>query len=468
MGNGKIPSILRLGLALWDVILIVFSYIAAFWLRFGFDPPAVNYDPFLKMLPLIIVFAIILFNVYGLYYVERKRLVDILSSLVLSIALLGIFTMAGTFFLRAFAFPRSIYLLGALIQIILLAVWRWAFWLVCRAFHGKKTILIAGDKEEAEQVIQKFSGNTKEWFKVVAIRSRFGEHLSEQLRGIDMVILCPGLDETTRSKLIAECVSQNKGLLVIPELYDILLVKAKSFRVDDLPLFELEPISLSPGQLIMKRALDLVMATVALALTLPIMIVVAFLIKMTSPGPIFYTQERMGLNGKKFIVYKFRTMIDNAEKLTGPVMAKEDDPRITRIGKYLRASRIDELPQFINVLKGEMSVVGPRPERPVFVNEFTAADPSFEYRMKVKPGITGLAQVLGKYSTEPENKLRYDLLYIRNYSLLLDLKIILQTIKTVLTREQASGIKKHRNGYSKSNTPNQFTVQVGKQNSTSA
>ena len=148
-------------------------------------------------------------------------------------------------------------------------------------------------------------------------------------------------------------------------------------------------------------------------------------------------------------------------------MAKEDDPRITRIGKYLRASRIDELPQFINVLKGEMSVVGPRPERPV-CNEFTAADPSFEYRMKVKPGITGLAQVLGKYSTEPENKLRYDLLYIRNYSLLLDLKIILQTIKTVLTREQASGIKKHRNGYSKSNTPNQFTVQVGKQNSTSA
>jgi len=468
MGNGKIPGILRIGLALGDVIFIVFSYISAYWIRFGFEPPAVNYNPFLKTLPLIIVSAIVLFNVYGLYYVERKRLVDILSSLVLSIVLLGIFAMAGSFFLRAFAFPRSIYFLGALIQILLLAVWRWAFWLICRAYHGKKKVLLAGGNEEADQVIQKISGNIKEWFKIAEVKSKFGENLTEELQGIDMVILCPGLDETTRTKLISECVSQNKGILVVPELYDILLVRAKTFRVDDLPLFELEPISLSSGQMIMKRALDLVVSIIALGLTLPIMIVVAILIKITSPGPIFYTQERMGLNGKKFIVYKFRTMFDNAEKLTGPVMAMEDDPRITRIGKFLRTTRIDELPQFINVLKGEMSVVGPRPERPVFVNEFTAADPSFEYRMKVKPGITGLAQVLGKYSTEPENKLRYDLLYIRNYSLLLDLKIILQTIKTVLTREQASGIKKHRNGYSKSNTPNQFTVQVGKQNSTSA
>lgn len=146
----------------------------------------------------------------------------------------------------------------------------------------------------------------------------------------------------------------------------------------------------------------------------------------------------------KFKLYKFRTMIVNAEKKTGPVLAYDRDPRITPLGRFLRASRLDELPQLFNVLKGDMSIVGPRPERQHFINEFTKDIPHFKYRIMVKAGVTGLAQVLGKYTTSPEDKARFDLLYIRNYSLWLDLKIMLRTLKVVFLKDKSSGVKEEK------------------------
>lgn len=470
MGNGKLPYIFRIGLVAGDIALIILGYFLAFWIRFGFQPPAVNLQPYLRLLPLIVLLALILFNVYGLYRLERKSIADVMFSLILALFLLGIFTMAASFFFRAFAFPRSVFLLGAFMQFLLLGAWRWAFWSFGRAWHGTKRVLIVGEATTAEQVKQKFTSNAKGWFEIVAVQETIQKQkLDQQLQEVDMVVLCPGVSEEIKSNITSACVAQDKGILVVPQLYDILLFKAKPFRVDDLPLFELEPIGLTWGQRVTKRALDLLIAVIALLITAPLMMVVAILIKVTSPGPVFYTQERVGLNGSKFTVYKFRTMIDNAEELTGPVLATEEDPRITKVGKFLRATRLDELPQFINVLKGEMSVVGPRPERPVFAAEFAAADESFEYRLKVKPGITGLAQVLGKYSTEPDNKLRYDLLYLRNYSLWLDLKIILQTLKTVLCKEQANGVRRkladQRDSRRQTLPPIRTAREIGKQNS---
>ncbi|MBC7324452.1 MAG: sugar transferase, partial [Moorella sp. (in: Bacteria)] len=185
------------------------------------------------------------------------------------------------------------------------------------------------------------------------------------------------------------------------------------------------------------------------------MLLIAVGIRMTSPGPVFYVQERAGLGGKPFKLIKFRTMVDGAEDATGPVLATENDTRVTRIGRILRATRLDELPQFLNVLKGDMSIVGPRPERPFFVNQFREALPAYKHRLRVKPGITGLAQVEGKYDTEPEDKLRYDLYYIRNYSLLLDLQLIIQTLRVMLIPESSRGEK------SEGKTTNGWTLDLG-------
>jgi len=174
-------------------------------------------------------------------------------------------------------------------------------------------------------------------------------------------------------------------------------------------------------------------------LSFPLVIWAAVMIKKEDNGPILYKQVRSGLNGKEFEVVKFRSMIMDAEKYTGAVFALEHDPRITKIGKIMRATRIDEIPQFLNVLIGNMSMIGPRPERPEFIEKIAEITPEFTSRLAVKPGITGLAQVMGNYTTTPENKVKFDLVYIRDYSLLLDIKILFRTVKVIFTKEQSEG-----------------------------
>ena len=185
----------------------------------------------------------------------------------------------------------------------------------------------------------------------------------------------------------------------------------------------------------LKRLFDVVISLLILIVTLPVCIVIAVAIKLDSKGPLFFKQERCGLNGKAFTIVKFRSMVRNAEKLSGPVWSQKNDPRITRVGKFIRRVRIDEIPQMYNVLKGEMSIVGPRPERPFFVEKLADEILYYKRRLKVRPGITGWAQVKHKYDESLEDvkiKLRYDLFYIENMSLRMDFKIIIRTIYIVL------------------------------------
>jgi exopolysaccharide biosynthesis polyprenyl glycosylphosphotransferase len=196
-----------------------------------------------------------------------------------------------------------------------------------------------------------------------------------------------------------------------------------------------------PGQRSIKRLLDVVGALFLLILTAPLLLVAAILIRLSSPGPVLFRQTRVGVKGKEYTLYKLRTMIVNAELHTGPTLASHNDPRITPIGRILRATRIDELPQLIHVLRGEMSLVGPRPERPYFVRIFRERFPAYELRLAVKPGITGLAQICGGYLTRPECKLRFDLMYIYNYSLRMDMEILFKTIFTVLQLSNAEDIQ---------------------------
>jgi len=184
--------------------------------------------------------------------------------------------------------------------------------------------------------------------------------------------------------------------------------------------------------LIIKRLLDIGISLFGLILTLPIMLIVAITIKIETPGPIIFKQSRLGLAGEEFTIYKFRSMIENAEAKTGPVWAQKNDPRITKVGHFIRKKRIDELPQLVNVLKGEMSLVGPRPEREIFIKKFSNEHPSFKNRLLIKPGITGLAQVTGGYELTPRQKARLDLFYIQKQGLILDIKILLKTILVVI------------------------------------
>lgn len=222
---------------------------------------------------------------------------------------------------------------------------------------------------------------------------------------------------------------------VVPSLYETMIAKPNLRTVDDVPLLDLTaPTGLSYPARAVKRAMDIVVSTVLLTVSFPVMLVAAVAIKATTPGPILFRQDRVGRNGRIFKVIKFRTMYCNAEARTGPVLSTgADDPRVTRVGRFLRRVRMDELPQFINVLLGHMSMVGPRPERPVFVEKFSERIIGYNDRHKVRPGITGLAQVYGTYLSDPHIKLRYDLMYVYNQSLWMDMRILFQTMIEMMT-----------------------------------
>ncbi|MCX8057311.1 MAG: undecaprenyl-phosphate glucose phosphotransferase, partial [Ignavibacteria bacterium] len=235
--------------------------------------------------------------------------------------------------------------------------------------------------------------------------------------------------------VIAKCDFNDLNIKIVPDLYEIISGQARTNQLYGIPLIEINPQLMPAWERKIKRLMDIVFSLIILILTLPITLLVALAIKLDSEGPVFFKQIRVGKDGKEFKIYKFRSMIKDAEKHTGPIWSTKDDPRITRVGKIIRKFRLDEIPQFINVLRGEMSLVGPRPERPYFVEKLSQEIPLYKRRLKVKPGITGWAQVKHKYDESIEDvkkKLQYDLYYIENISLRMDLKILFRTIFVVL------------------------------------
>jgi len=436
----RVGTIHHVIIAIMDVFLVNLGYYLAFKFRFE-NIPAANFVDYVRLIPWIIIMAFVIFRVYGLFDIERKTFTELLFSLALSLVMIMVFTMALTFFYRGFAFPRSVFAIGAVIQGVLIVLWKGICLLVIKHLHGVQKVLLVGSREEAYKVARKFQDMSQGWFEAKYIIDKENiDHVADAIPMVDIVCLCPGLSQELKNEISVMALEKRKKIFLIPELYEVFLAKSSSTQIGDIPVFELIDLNLTAEQRMFKRILDVVVSVVGLIVSFPITLLIAILIKLTSPGPVFYAQERVGLFGKTFMLYKFRTMINNAEKLTGPVLATEKDPRITPVGRILRATRLDELPQLINVFKGEMSIVGPRPERPFFVKQFKQENPHYKYRHIVKPGITGLAQVLGRYSTSADDKLRYDLIYIRNYSFLLDLRIIFLTIKVVFMRDSSKGL----------------------------
>ena len=234
-------------------------------------------------------------------------------------------------------------------------------------------------------------------------------------------------------------VKMNKDLFIVPEMVDVGKTNAKIVCLDDILTLYMPKTEFSAAELFFKRTVDIVLSLAGLIAAAIPMAVIAAAIKLTSPGPVIYKQTRYTRGKREFEIYKFRTMIPDAEKLSGPKFAEKNDPRITKVGKILRSMRLDELPQIINILKGDMSVVGPRPERPVFVERFEKEIERYDDRFKVKAGLTSLSHVYGRYSTYIHDRTYYDLFYITHYSPALDLKIILLTTKTMFLKSAAEG-----------------------------
>lgn len=319
-----------------------------------------------------------------------------------------------------------------------------------------RNILVIGPDGGMEKMQERIMARVQSCFNIKKVleASSVGQ-LDQWLNRIDGVLLMPALGKEKRDHVLSVCQEAGCPVILVPELYDILLTNSRVVQMDDLALLEIRNIGFTLIQRMAKRALDLFISIPGLLLFAPLMIICALLIGITSPGPVFIIQSRVGRDGREYGMYKLRTMIKDAEKTTGPVLASENDPRITPVGRMLRAARIDELPQLFNVLRGEMSFVGPRPERPHFVEKYNRELPGYRFRHAVKPGITGMAQIAGRYTTSSEDKLRFDLYYIRNYSLLLDLRIILQTIPVILCHERSVGVK---SDYGRNPVVNRFII----------
>lgn len=247
------------------------------------------------------------------------------------------------------------------------------------------------------------------------------------------IIACDIFAKDEPIALLEFCEEQFGRTFVYPSLNDMLLFRHnRLLAVGGVPLIEVRNSQIVAPYVLLKRSIDFAVASVGLLLALPICVITALAVKLTSEGPIFYTQERMGLAGRPFNVLKFRSMARDAEAKTGPVWAQANDMRVTPVGRFIRKHRIDEIPQLINVLRGDMSMIGPRPERPKFHAEFCEQWPLFNRRLMVRPGVTSLSHVLGSYDSTPEDRLRYDLMYISSLSLMTDLKILLATVRVVL------------------------------------
>lgn len=309
-----------------------------------------------------------------------------------------------------------------------------------RLYPPRKLVVIYGDRNAAELVL-KMSRRVDKYMICASVSADSPpEEIQDAIERYEGIILCE-VSGKLRNDLIKYCFAKNIRAYIAPKISDIILRGAEEIRLFDTPLLLCRNYGLTFEQKLGKRIFDLFFSILFLVLFSPIMLACAIAIKLGDGGPVLFKQKRLTVGGREFYVYKFRSMVMDAEK-NGPQLAREDDDRITRVGRILRRCRLDELPQLINILRGEMSVVGPRPERPELAEEYEKSMPEFEFRLHVKAGLTGYAQVTGLYDTLPYDKLKMDLMYIENYSIFLDLRIMMMTLKTALlpgeTNEEAN------------------------------
>ena len=394
---------------------------------------------------LIIALFFVLYITYGRIYeafrVSLSRISELIGSQLLALLISDGIIYAITWLLMK-TFPPVLPLLGTfVVQLLLASLWcvtahKWYF----RTHKAKKTAVIYDMLEGLEQLISEYGLEAK--FNVTSIAG-ITAALDNQLKildGVDVVFLC-GIHSRERNIILKQCVARGIQVYLIPRIGDVLMSSAERMHMFHLPMLRVKRYDPNPEYLFVKRAFDIIVSGLALLVFSPVMLVVGIAIKATDGGPAFYKQCRLTKDGKKFDVLKFRSMRVDAEKDgVARLSTGEKDDRITPIGRFIRKCRLDELPQLINIFKGEMTIVGPRPERPEIAAQYEKDLPEFALRLQAKAGLTGYAQVYGKYNTTPYDKLQMDLMYIANPSFAEDLKIMFATIKILFVPDSTEGV----------------------------
>ena len=436
----QFPKLRKLIVLAGDVSLMGVAYLVSVSVISNCSMPLTDLYSHGGLFPLLVVLTGLLLSINGLYSFATKSFAEVLLGMVVANVCTLILAFTLSFFLQELSYLRAILFLTVLLQFLFLSIWRYLTWRVERHVYAVKDVLLIGAEDECVHVYQRLSKqyhlNMKLKYVCTDMQS---SSWKESAAFVDIIIMCPGMRHRHKVQVINYCYQHGKRPLLIPNTFEIFCSGAELDKIDDIPVFRPQALRLTLEVRALKRLLDLSVAAVGFVCALPFMLLTALAVKLSDGGPVLYSQVRTGRDGKEFRVYKFRTMRVDAEKYSGPMLAQENDPRITTLGRFLRAVRLDELPQIWNVLVGDMSVVGPRPERPFFVDQFAKKMPEYEYRHNVKPGITGLAQVYGKYNTTPFDKLVYDLMYIQRCNILTDLIIIIQTAKVLFTKSATDG-----------------------------
>ncbi len=320
-------------------------------------------------------------------------------------------------------------------------VWSFAVNGIFRKLFPPRDILVLFQEYDPSDFMKKIKTRGDRFNIKASMNVELGwEEITREILQFDAVFLCD-IHSPLRNQLVKFCYANGIRSYITPKISDIIIRSSEMMHLFDTPLLLSRNNGFSFEQKFVKRVMDVIISVIMLVITSPIMLVTAVAIKLYDGGPVFFCQERCTIDGRVFMIHKFRSMVEDAEKDGEVIPASDDDERITPIGKFIRKTRIDELPQFIDILKGDMSVVGPRPERVEHVEQYTKEVPEFAYRLKVKGGLTGYAQVYGKYNTTAYDKLKLDLMYIQNYSFLLDLKLLIMTVKIVFVKESTEGFE---------------------------
>ena len=443
-----------------DMLVISISWIFSFYLRLNETfipisplkgPPELRY--YLTLLVFIIILWRIIFKHFSLYNVKNtlslvKEVYHITKATTTAVILL----ITITYLLRHYEFSRAIFLYFWFISIVALSVSR-AITRKVILYYRKKTnnqrhVLIVGAGALGNEVLTRLKRHPELGFNVVGFLANGNNIANEHIEGskvvgvykdikkaieshdVELVIIALPLNEHTEVKSLLKMIEgETVDIKLVPDFFQFVTLRGETEEFDGLTFINVQASPLFGWNIVNKRIFDIAISFISIILSSPVMLLVSIVIKLTSSGPIIYNQERMGLDGRVFEMHKFRSMKIDSETETGPVWATKNDPRKTWIGKIARATSIDELPQLFNVLKGEMSLVGPRPERTVFINEFKERLPRYMLRHKVKAGMTGWAQVNGwRGDTSIEKRIEHDLYYIEHWAIGFDLKIVFLTL----------------------------------------
>lgn len=403
--------------------------------------------PFGGNIPAIGVYTILLFtftSLYGGYKIGQLKKLDVVNSQLISVLFVNAITYLQISLMeRALVFSKFVPIIVlTLADFVIIACWAYiADKAYKKIFPPNQIVLIYSEYSQWElgDIMSKLETRKDKFDIKYTISAQEDPEVIKKAIDNCGAVIFTGEHDGSREHILKYCYENNVLVYVSPQISDLFLRGASRLEIFDTPFLFCSNSGLTIGQRFIKRCMDIIISLLFIILFSPVMIIIALAIKLYDRGPVLFKQKRYTLNGRVFEILKFRSMIVDAEKAGEVIPAKDRDPRITPVGRVIRKIRMDELPQFFNILKGDMSIVGPRPERVEHVDKYSEALPEFRYRLKVKGGLTGYAQIMGKYNTSPYDKIRYDLMYIENYSLLLDLKLMLTTLKILLKSESTEG-----------------------------